>query len=80
MPFSPFLNQTGNPVSIFNILFGRYKMKTFQKNKFIFLVLFSLMVMLPLAACSGDSRKNEMMKEDKMMSEEKMMKDDGMMM
>ena len=42
-------------------------MKTMLKNKFVYLAILSLLVILSGAACSSDTQKDGMMKEDGMM-------------
>jgi len=54
-------------------------MKTMVKNKFIYLVILSLSVMLSGTACSSHNEKDGMMKQDTMTKEDGMKKKDGMM-
>lgn len=54
-------------------------MKTMLKAKSVGSVFLAVWVMLVVAACSSDNRKEEMMKDEGMMKKEEMMKDDGMM-
>ena len=54
-------------------------MKTMFKNKFVYLAILCLSVMLSGAACSSDTQKDGMIMEGDKMKEDTMMKKDGMM-
>jgi len=51
-------------------------MKTTLKNKFVYLAILSLLVILSGVGCSSDTQKEGMMKEDTMMEKEGM-KEEG---